>query len=258
MRILLITALLAVTATITRGATPPIVEESMLAHGIEAWWNQQAVEATVTIEFGGLKVLDSAEFYFEAHGPRARYQQDGVTVVYDGTTAWVSPPEAATPKNRFHVWTWPWFIYAPLKLDGDGITLSDEKALSLRGTDYDTWLQTFGASEGDAPDDWYRLYMHPETKGLDAMAYIVTFGKSAEEANKTPSIILYSGYEEFNGVQLATEYEFWHLTDQLELHGDGPKGNGQVTNIQLHGEIDEAMFAIPDGAVEVDVPPATP
>ena len=238
----------------TQAATPAMVEKAMQAHGVEAWWSAQAVEAVVTVAFGGQTVLDRGHFYFEAHGPRARYEQGDVTVVYDGQTAWVSPPEAANPMLRFHVWTWPWFIYAPFKMNGDGTELSDEKTVSLQGQEYWTTLQTFAADQGDAPDDWYRLFLHPDTHRLDAMSYIVTYGKDVEEANKTPSIILYDGYKNVSGVWLATDYEFWYLDENGGLKGDSPKGMGHVDNLQVHPTVDESRFAKPDDAVELPAP----
>jgi len=227
------------------------VDSVQAAHGLRAWWGKEAMVADVEIVFGGNTVLDGT-FTFEAHGPRARFdRKDGATVIFDGTTAWVSPATAKTQRGRFHVLTWPWFIMAPFKMQGVGIHLSDLQYNEVNGKEYASVLQTFGEDVGDTPDDWYRFYVDPKTKRIEAMSYIVTYGKDLEEANRKPSIIKYYDYVDADGPLVSTRYEFWYWDpEKRAVVGEAPKGTGTVSNIQYIAQ-QEADFSVPAGAREL-------
>ena len=91
-------------------------------------------------------------------------------------------PTASEENARFHVLTWPWFIMAPFKMKGEGITLSDYQTVHLDNKKYHLMKQSFASGMGDAPDDWYRFMINTKTNRIDAMIYIVTYGKDAKEA----------------------------------------------------------------------------
>lgn len=228
--------------------------ETQAAHGLKAWWAQEVVSADVQIVFGGNLILDGT-FTYQAHGPKARYdRQDGVTIYYDGETAWVHPADAEVPRGRFHVLTWPWFILAPFKVQGDGIHLSDYQMAEVDGQSYVTMLQTFGENVGDTPDDWYRFYIDPDTDLIEAMSYIVTYGKDLEEANEQASIIKYFDYEDYAGTLISTRYEFWYWDqDTHTVQGDAPKGTGTVSHYK-YLSADEADFTVPADARELPLP----
>jgi hypothetical protein len=186
------------------------VSETQSAHHLESWWGKDLVQADVLIDFKGNRVVDGT-FLFEAHGPKARYtRKEGATIIFDGETAWVSPSSAEAPMGRFHVLTWPWFIMAPFKMSGEGIKLSELSEISVNGQVYASHLQIFGEEVGDTPDDWYRFFINPETDQIEAMSYIVTYGKDTEKANEQPSIIKYLDYEDEGGPFVSRSYEFWY------------------------------------------------
>ncbi|MEM8867929.1 MAG: DUF6503 family protein [Verrucomicrobiota bacterium] len=239
-----------VPTTLKADAIPAQVEATQAAHGIEAWWGKEAMQADVEIIFGG-KVAVDGTFTFEAHGPRSRYdRRDGVSIIFDGETAWVSPADAVAPRGRFHVLTWPWFIFTPFKMQGEGITLSDYTVETVDGVDYETMKQTFANDMGDAPDDWYRFYIHPETELIDAMSYIVTYGKGPE-AELSPSIIYYQDYADVDGPVIATRYEFWLWDAETKTKlGEKPKATGVVSKFS-YPSLGEVDFRVPVDAREL-------
>jgi hypothetical protein len=243
------------TSAHAKSRTPPeiaaVVTATQEAHGLRAWWGKEVVVADVEIIFGGNTIVEGT-FSFEAHGPHSRYdRKDGTSIIFDGKTAWVTPAEAVAPKGRFHVLTWPWFMMAPFKMQGDGILLTDLKAIEVDGKTYQTVFQTFGEDMGDTPDDWYRIYLDPKTKLVDAMAYIVTFGKDVATANESPSILKYFDYVDADGPMIATRYELWHWNaEQHAVVGDAPKGTGTVKNIRYTTK-KKADFTVPAGAREL-------
>ena len=231
-----------------------VVDATQQAHGLVAWWGKEAMQVDGEMIFGGNKIVDGT-FTFEAHGPRARYDRaDGVSIIFDGETAWVTPADAEAPMGRFHVLTWPWFVFTPFKMQGEGITLSEHARHEIDGVNYYTMKQTFAGDMGDAPDDWYRFFINPDTLQIDAMSYIVTYGKDAEEANKQPSIIYYHDYVNEGGPVISTRYEFWLWDSEKKVNvGESPKGIGTISNIS-YPRLSEVDFTVPEDARELKLP----
>jgi len=230
-------------------ATPQTPDEwadhAQGVHGLEAWWKQEVVVMDMDVDFGGNRIVDGV-FTFQAHGPEAKYEAPEGVVVYDGSEAYMKA-DSDWSRARFHVLTWPWFLMAPLKISGDGITLSDPQRITLRGVDYVTFKQTFASDMGDSPDDWYRYFINPVTGQVEALAYIVTFGKG-DDAEANPSIVFYKGVQDFDGVQLATQYEFWYWdSDAHKLVGNAPKGTATVHSV-IFQQLEKTDFSIPEGA----------
>ncbi len=228
-----------------------VVDSTQSAHHLQSWWEKEVVSTDIEIIFGGKSIVKGT-FLFEAHGPRARFdRRDGASVFFDGKTAWISPASAERMKGRFHVLTWPWFVMAPFKMKGEGIQLTDLGTAVVDEQDYVTLLQSFDAGMGDTPDDWYRFFINPKTKKLDAMSYIVTYGKDLDTANKKPSIIRYFDYTDGTGPVLSTRYEFWYWDPTTKsCVGDAPKGTGMVTNIDYR-LTSEVSFEVPEDAREL-------
>ncbi|MEO0511144.1 MAG: hypothetical protein AAF065_14945 [Verrucomicrobiota bacterium] len=231
-----------------------VVDATQRAHGLEAWWGKEAMQVDAEMIFGGNKIVEGT-FTFEAHGPRSRYDRaDGVSIIFDGETAWVTPADAKAPMGRFHVLTWPWFVFTPFKMQGEGITLSGHARDEVDGVNYYTMKQTFGDDMGDAPDDWYRFFINPESLNIDAMSYIVTYGKDVEEANKKPSIIYYHDYVDADGPVISTRYEFWLWDAEKKVNvGDSPKGVGTISNI-TYPKLSKVDFTVPKDARELKLP----
>ena len=232
------------------------VDATQRVHNIRAWWGKEVVQAEVKMDFGPGHVIEG-RFTFEAHGPRARYdRRDGSSIIFDGKAAWVTPAHAKAPMGRFHVLTWPWFIVAPFKMHGDGINLSQAEIRTINGTTYSTLYQTFDNGVGDSPEDWYRFFINQETQNLDAMSYIVTYGKDPAIANKKPSILFYRDYKSFDGPLIATTYEFWFWDPQTgKTLGENPKGKGTVRDV-VFLKSGEANFISPTDARRLDLPSA--
>ena len=230
------------------------MDSTQRAHNIRAWWGKEVVQAEVKMNFGSKRIVEG-RFTFEAHGPRARYDRlDGSSILFDGKDAWVTPAHAEAPMGRFHVLTWPWFIIAPFKMHGDGINLSQAEVRTINGIAYTTLYQTFDHGVGDTPDDWYRFFIHQETQNLDAMSYIVTYGKDPAIANRKPSILFYRDFKSFDGPLIATTYEFWFWDPKTgKTLGEAPKGVGTIRDI-VFLKSGEANFIPPPEARRLDLP----
>ncbi|MGF1447900.1 MAG: hypothetical protein ACFB20_00630 [Opitutales bacterium] len=232
-----------------------VIDRVYAAHGIEHWWQTQAFQAEIRVEFGGNVGVDGT-MTFQTNGPGARLDlKDGTTVVFDGKTAWLAPKGAAfaPPGARFHVLTWPWFAYAPFKLTGPGVIMSDFRTVETEslGTH---WVsrQTFASGTGDAPEDWYDILVNPETGRIDAMGYIVTYYQSAQKAEEKPGAIVYHDYTRVGGILVSLRWLFQEY-DAETGEVSGRKGEAVLSNPRLV-DLGPDFFTRPANAQEELLP----
>ena len=225
------------------------------AHGIEAYRSQQALQADITVTFGGKTMLKGVMIFDTPVGKSRIEAEDGTVMVLDGKDAWVTPTDAPVPPgmSRFHLLTWPYFVAAPFKLADPGTQIADagNKPLDAHRI-LPAGKLTFGADVGDTPDDWYMVYRDRDTGSLAAMAYIVTYGKKTHDAEKEPHIVIYDEYEEVEGVTLPTRLSFWNWEPGTGVIGE-QIGEVKLSNYRFV-EPDGSTFAKPEGA-RLDAPP---
>ena len=223
------------------------------AHGGETWNNKTALEAYISVEFGGQKMLKGKMLTDTPVGKTRFDLTDGTVLIFDGEDAWKSPADSTFQGTRFHVLTWPYFIAAPMKLDDPGTHIEDLGSLPFfGGRNLPASRLTFGEGIGDSPEDWYILYTHPKTDRLEAMAYIVTFGKTAEAAEESPSAIIYEGYEDVDGVQLSTRWKFFKWSEEDGILGE-QVGEVSITQPRFVEPAADA-FTPPEGAEKAAAP----
>lgn len=224
------------------------------AHAGDLYNAKHAVQADFVCDFGPMHI-EGVMTFTPSIGKVRLSLNDAAEVVFDGQTAWLSPADAQVPgpPARFHVLTWPYFVAAPYKLDDPGTNHHDAGQLLVTGPN-DKRIGTkitFDSGVGDAPDDWYIAFADEQGR-LDALAYIVTFGTPQEEAQKQPSIILYSDFVDVDGVPFATTWTFHYWNPEEGTLGE-PKGTATLSNIQFVTPSADT-FTKPDGAVEATMP----
>ncbi|MDA8018707.1 MAG: hypothetical protein MPN21_14795 [Thermoanaerobaculia bacterium] len=229
------------------------------AHNKETYSQQGALTADLVVEFGGSTLIDG-RLVMDTPGGKTRIEltggeHAGSVMGFDGSEAWLAPADSAFRGARFHVLTWSYFLAAPMKLSDAGTHVQPQGELPfLDGTKLAAAKLTFGDGVGDSPDDWYLLYRDRDTKRLAGMAYIVTFGKSQEKAEEEPHAIVYSGWEEVNGVWLSTEWTFYDWTREKGVFGD-PVGHVKLRNLRFV-QFSADAFKAPEGAKAQPAPPA--
>ena len=233
---------------------PDLVARRMIrnieqAHGKQAWLQHKAFRAELSVVYQGSKVID-AEMSFEPGTGRSRLDLlDGTILVFDGETVWQSPKDAEVEMARFHALTWPYFLAAPFKLSDPGAKLKSEQIRLLNGQLCQTGRLTFESGTGDTPNDWYLLYEQPGTGRLGAMAYIVTYGSSVDQAEQDPHLIMYETMEQFDGVTLSTNWTFWPWSLEEGMTGNR-LGEASLEEVEFF-EPEEGHFDRPDNSREV-------
>jgi hypothetical protein len=222
------------------------------AHAAGRWRSQQALEAKIVAQIGEHRILD-ATLLFETPVGRVRMElADGTVAVFDGQKAWVAPADSPWQGARFHLLTWPYFAAVPMKLRDPGARLEEIGTRPLHGKDLPAARLTFAPGTGDTPDDWYVVYRDPDSSRLRAVAYIVTYGKPAAEAEKEPHSLEYGKFIDVDGVPIATE---WTMYNWTEAEGSAGEPLGKVTLSELRFVVPATeAFAAPEGAREDRMP----
>ena len=226
------------------GPPPPLsfsenIEE---AHNKTAFMSREAVLFDINLNFGGNTRLEG-KVSMTTNSTRVRLNKnDGTSVIYDGQEVYISPATSNVQGARFDIFTWQYFFAMPFKLTDPGTVWEEPSIHVLDSMQYDTAKLSFQNSTGDSPDDWYIVYKDPETSRLKASAYIVTFSKDQEDAEKDPHAIVYSEYKMIDDVAFATRWSF-HNWNEEEGLGD-KLGEATISNIQFF-EPEEGFFKAP-------------
>lgn len=220
-------------------------------HGLKAWQNQEMLVTDIRVEFGGQTPI-YGQMMMSTDTRLVRIEQrDGTILVFDGQHAWVSPASSDLKRARFHLLTWPYFLAAPFKLQDQGTIHEDLRLRWAQGEPYRACRLTFEEGTGDTPQDYYVVYRAFSGR-LDAMGYIVTYGKSVAEADQAPHAITYHGFVNVDGVCLSTLWRFWHWSLETGMTGDPI---GQVTLENIHfAPLDPGLFVKPSDAREDVLP----
>lgn len=223
------------------------------AHAGEIYNSRDAVQADFELSgFGGMQVAGTMTFTPSMGKVRMELDDDTV-LIYDGKTAWKSPADAELPgpPARFHVLTWPYFVAVPYKLDDPGTKHELIDVSSPENSQPQAVKVSFDQGVGDTPDDWY-IAFHDDQNRLNALAYIVTYGKDQAEAEQKPSIVLYSDWIEVDGVPFATTWTFHYWDEKQGVTGDA-KGSATLSNITFLSPREDA-FVKPGDATEAPSP----
>jgi hypothetical protein len=222
------------------------------AHGANSWRSAEAVKTDIAINFGG-KLRLEGEMLSNTEASKSHFKlKNGSEIVFDGTTAWLSPADDERQRARFDALTWPYFLAAPFKLNDPGTQIEELGQKSLFGKVYETAKLTFSAGVGDSPDDWYILYRDPESSVLKAMAYIVTYGSASKKKEKEPHVIVYDAFEEVGGVKLATDWKFYNWSEDKGAFGE-VIGFATLKNLSFE-QLSSDAFAKPENAREDALP----
>ena len=220
------------------------------AHQKDLWDKKNAFRFHFYLEFRGKKRMDGIITMQPNSGKVHMALDNGITATFDGNKAWYAPDTAQFANARFNIRTWPYFMEAPYKLNDPGSNMKEMGPTELNGTTYHTGYLTFGDRVGDSPDDWYMVYADTADSKLQALAYIVTYNKTLEEANADPHAITYSDFVDVDGVPVASYWEFHTWRDSLGL--TEKLGDARLSDMEFV-TVPDSLFHAPEGAVEAEL-----
>lgn len=224
------------------------------AHNINAWNSIGVFKTELVVKFGGSERINGTLTLTPSTSKTRIDQKSGETLVWDGSRAWISPSAAEFPMARFHLLTWPYFLAVPFKLQDPGTHLEDLGLVTMDGVEYSTAKLTFGENVGDAPKDWYILYTNTKTNVLEAMTYIVSYGKDEKAIEEsTPSAIRYHDFTTVDGIAIPQRWTFHAWNQQTQSFGE-QKGEVALTNMEILSSIPAGHFDKPADAKEDELP----
>lgn len=230
----------------TRG-TPEIVRELIEAHGGMPPWRQAPTvgfrdrwsnpdgsgwETVVTVE------QDSRRAYLD-------FPASGASITWDGERAWSVGWEMPIPP-RFLALLNYYFVCLPWLTQDPGVNLTVEGPVKILDdpTEYTAVRMTFDEGVGDTPDDYYVLYIDPETERLHGCKYVVTYEALLPEGiEHTPEhILVFEDWTTTAGLIVPTRFTIYDL--------DGSVYSGcEISEWSFGRPFDEARMEMPEDAV---------
>ncbi len=218
-------------------------EKIEAAHEKETFLSNKAVQFDFVLTFGGSERMNGKITLLTNSTKGLIELADGNKIYYVEDKVFYSPGIENTARIRFDAYTWSYFFLIPYKLSDPGTVWNKYPASKLNGKAYETQKLTFEQGTGDTPDDWYIVYADSKTNLLSAVAYIVTAGKSKEEAEASPSAIEYTDYTRVNGVPIATNWNFWKWHEDNGL--TKKRGEAAISNIRFKSSLAGDFFNPP-------------
>ncbi len=165
---------------------------------------------------------------------------------WDGKQAWVSPDTAEIDINpRFWSTTPFYFVGLPFVLADEGINHELLDPQTLEGKDYDLVKITYADGIGDAPDDFYVIYIDQETKLMGALRYIVSYpGHYPDGGHSDEKIMKIIGLSGIEGIQIPTGYHTYWWKEGVGEHIT----NIYVTEVKFDRAVSLLSFEKPENA----------
>lgn len=166
---------------------------------------------------------------------------------WDGKNAWIKPDSVEIPINpRFWSLTPFYFLGLPFVLADEGINYESLGEEKLDGEQYDLVKITYQSGTGDAPDDFYIIYINKKTKLMGALRYVVSYpGFFPNGGHSNEKIMKITDLKEIEGIKLSTGYKtFWWKNESVEQHIT----NIDVTDVSFNNDLNSNFFEIPSGA----------
>lgn len=223
------------------------------AHNERAWRAHVAFTCDINVTFGGTTMLQGS-MLLDIAGGRVRYDlQDGTTLIWDGEHAWVSPADSKFEAAPFHLFTWPYLLTAPFRLSEPGAVTEEMPSATIGERVCNTLKLTFDEKSTHAtPRDWFMVYSDLVTHTVYGMAYISTYDKTIEAAEREPSIVIFEDPAIVNSIVFARTWSFYAWDQTQGKHGPRT-GEVKLANLAF-AQLRESAFVKPDGAREAEVP----
>ncbi|MEO1052693.1 MAG: hypothetical protein AAFX87_18815 [Bacteroidota bacterium] len=239
--------------------TKEIIEKMIVAHGGYEKW-AKAPSVRYEHEFENTFAPQQPHWIsYETIEPRSRYvysewpwpEKPTASMAFDGEKTWTkdwSLPNGA--KFMQHISFY--FLFLPWLTQDDGVVLGEPGKGKLPHDDkeYITVRMSFKPGTGDTPDDYYILYIDPETYVLKGNQYIVTWGPLMD-AFKMPADVkfigpfykVYDEYTKVEGLTVPTRYGTY-------LANDGRKyGDHWARDFSFSEPFDMDKLKMPENAV---------
>lgn len=171
---------------------------------------------------------------------------------WDGEKAWHTPVEGDFPMRapRFWALTPYYFIGVPWVFGDPGVQFELLKPRPFEGSTYDRVKVTFTEGTGDAPDDYYIVFINQKTKRVGGVTYIVSYpGFFPDGGHSDPKFMAYDGAQTVGGLTFPETFRTFKLVDGKPTE---IVTNTTMTDVAFRPELESSYFEIPDEATVVE------
>jgi hypothetical protein len=229
------------------GAVPDVVQEMVDAHGgLSKWRSAPTVSFEDALKLAGAEAPLVSRVTVEQGSRRlyTEFPEMDMRLAWDGEKAWSvdwklpMPPRFLSNLNYYFL-NLPWLAFDPgvnLEVMGRARILNDP-------TEYVEVQMTFDAGVGDTPDDYYYLYIDPDTKRLKATRYIVTYQALLPEGVESAPehILVFDETTTVDGLLVPTHYMVYQLDGSLYA-------SCSIQDWSFNRPFDESRLEMPEGA----------
>ena len=238
-----------------------IVQRMMAAHGgFHRWSSRETCSFVHSMTAPGYEDDPWVSREVIEQSTRRTYQdwpRDDARVAFDGKRVWSLNWQRGNPP-KFMVNMAYYFLNLPWITQDAGVYLeaSGTGRFPNAEKDYLTVRMTFGEEIGDTPDDYYVLFVDPDTFTLKAAEYVVTFapmldlfGAPADTKFLGPFWKVYTEWTEVDGLTVPTRYDTYMADGNV-------MGIHEVEEWSFRAKFDESRMRMPADAVVDDSDPS--
>ena len=161
---------------------------------------------------------------------------------------------------RFWSLTPYYFLAIPFVLADPGVNLEDLGEATLDEEEYFVIKATFDPGTGDAPDDYYVLYIHQHDDRVDAIRYVVAYpGFFPDGGHSNETFMTYEEHQEVDSLLFATYHRSFRSEEEVfeeRFYHEGEKAEHitttRVSEIGFRPEKTLDFFAPPHSARVID------
>ncbi|MFG0317105.1 MAG: hypothetical protein ACF8XB_07530 [Planctomycetota bacterium JB042] len=235
-----------------------LVWRSIEAHGGLKGW---LAHGTVEFEFDYAPVGDPAarrhSFQeIDLWSSRGRHRELGenpdAEFGFDGDVAWITPSVDAFPSPPdFWTMTPYYFLGIPFVMADPGTRFERLEDAPLGDVTHRLVKVTFDPGTGDAPDDYYVLYIHPETFRIGGLRYVVSYPGFFPEGGHTPEkLMVYGEYHEVGGLLISQRYDTYAWDAAAGVRG-AKVTDVSASRVRLGRRYPKDAFDPPEGSVRI-------
>jgi hypothetical protein len=186
---------------------PPLATELWKASGGEKWDKVKQIDFTFAVEQDGKRLFTAQHSWNVAAGTDKVKWTDKQGKEHDLTVNLAVAPQDGEAKEAYARWVNDtYWLLAPLKIRDRGVKVEATGPKDLNGVSLETIQLSFD-NVGLTPTDRYVFYIDPQTKLPRAWDYIPQTGEGLQAT--------WEKYQEFGGLNLATEHNFKGKTIRL-------------------------------------------
>lgn len=239
---------------LTKSEGGQLVWDAMEAHGgLETWYENSPLYFRFNYQptDGKGSARDSyiLNDYVNARSVHQVAGNKDLTYGFDGQDAWKNPADSDPGISpRFWSLTPYYFVGLPFVLADEGINFEMMEKQELDGQTYHKVRVTYKEGTGDADQDYYVLYLNPDTRELDALNYIVSYRGFFDKGEHLPEKLMrITGKTFVKGIKLPTGYgTSWSEEPDVNIT------DITVSDYEFRPDTDEAAFAKPATAAVVN------